>query len=837
MHELRGYPLAGDNIIKIPKICFDQIPKKSYLCNHAKIPGNAIGSLVEWMMKHLAWGLLVFVLIVNRVWAQPQRTGTISGFVHDAANGESLIGANVFLQGTQRGSSTNAHGYFVITNLPAGKYTLVCRYIGYRVFSRELAVGPGENVRLNISLQEQPIQAQELVIVADSARTAQQLFQRPISDIELAPREINQIPQIAESDLLRSLQTLPGIVPVSDFSSALYIRGGTADQNLYLLDGTDVYNPEHMFGLFSTFNTDAIKSVEVSKGGFGAQYGGRLSSIINVINLDGNRKHFEGKGSVSLLSAKLSLQMPIGRIGSLSISGRRTYFDQTVARVIKDIPNYYFFDGNAKAYFELSPKDRLTISAYGGRDYLDFVFNKNAADQADFLYDWGNTTGSVRWTRVFNPKLFANFWLTGSRFSSNFDFSQEADITEYNFISDITLKGNLTYYAAQNLNLDFGFEQKNLHGVYRQSFPGGRVDISLAPREIATYLQASWQPNVRWNIDAGLRYTLFQTDARFSRLAPRLALKYRLTDTINLKAATGVYHQFMQQIPRLFFVDIWTTADQYNPSSRAKHFIFGIQKELSQYFSLELETYHKTYHNLHSFKQFITDISADEFDPNGKPVYTKAKGLFDRGDGFSQGVEVLVRKNAGAATGWLGLAVARTQWKVDGVNRNNPYPPRHDRMVVANFTANVDLRNAWRGLRGKSTRGRRGSWFFGVNFVYASGQPFTVPGSAYKVSTFPDFNKAILLPGTRVVDFLIYPTDINSFRLPYYARLDLSLKYEKHFRTWSLMPFIQVFNIGNRKNVWFIQYKDESTEDKIVQKADTIDMLPLLPTIGVNFKF
>ena len=788
-------------------------------------------------MKYVGLALLTLILIANGASAQSKRAGTISGFVHDASNGESMIGANVFLQGTQRGSSTNAHGYFVITKVPTGKYVLICRYIGYRVFQKEILLQAGENVRLNIFLEVQPIQAQELVIVADSARTAQQLFQRPISDIELAPREINQIPQIAEADLLRSLQTLPGIVPVSDFSSSLYIRGGTADQNLYLLDGTDVYNPEHMFGLFSTFNTDAIKSVDVSKGGFGAQYGGRLSSIINVINLDGNRKHFEGKGSVSLLSAKVSLQMPIGRIGSLSISGRRTYFDQTVARFIDDIPDYYFFDGNAKAYFELSPKDRLTISVYGGRDFLDFVFNENAADQANFLYDWGNTTGSVRWTRVFNPKLFANFWVTGSRFSSNFDFSQEAEVTEYNYISDITVKGKLTYYASPQFNLDFGFEQKNLRGIYQQTFPGGRVDVRQNPRQYSAYLQARWLPSVRWSVETGLRYTLFNSDVRFSRFAPRLALKYRLTDTINLKAATGVYHQFMQQIPRLFFIDIWTTADQYNPASSANHFIFGVQKELAQGFSVEFETYHKTYHNLHSFKQFITDLSPDEFDPDGKPVYTKAKGLFDRGDGFSQGVELLFRKNAGPVTGWLGLAVARTKWTVDGVNRNSPYPPRHDRTVVANFIANVDLKNSWRGLRGKSTRGRRGSWFFGANFVYASGQPFTVPGSAYKGSTFPGFNKAILLPGGRVVDFLIYPTDINSFRLPYYARLDLSLTYEKRFRGWALMPFIQVFNIGNRKNVWFIQYQDESTEDKIVQKAETIDMLPLLPTIGVNFEF
>lgn len=254
--------------------------------------------------------------------------------------------------------------------------------------------------------------------------TVEKLFKKPISEIRLSHRQVSQIPQIAEADLLRSLQTLPGILPLSDFSSALYVRGGTPDQNLYMIDGTDVYNPEHAFGIFSTFNTDAIKQVKLSKGGFGAEYGGRLSSILDVTNLDGNREQFAGTAAISLLSTKTTLQMPMGHRGSLSGSVRRTYFDQTVGKKLKDTPQYYFYDGNFKAFVDVDEKNKLTVSGYGGRDFLNVIFNQDASQETGFQADWGNKTGSVRWMRVFSPQLIGNFWATGSRFSSDFTFDE-----------------------------------------------------------------------------------------------------------------------------------------------------------------------------------------------------------------------------------------------------------------------------------------------------------------------------------------------------------------------------------------------------------------------------
>ena len=247
----------------------------------------------------LRLALVPVVITGIPVEAQSEATGSLSGFVHDGSNGEALIGASVFLQGTQIGTLSNTSGYYVIPEIPVGDYILVCSFIGYEQFTRGVWVAADENEKIDISLPVAAITAAEVVVRADSMRTSQMLFEKPISGIRLSSRQVRAIPQVAEADLLRSLQTLPGIQSLSDFSSALYVRGGTPDQNLYMIDGSDVYNPEHTFGIFSTFNTDAIKQVELSKGGFGVEYGGRLSSVLNVTNLDGNRKQFEGTASLS----------------------------------------------------------------------------------------------------------------------------------------------------------------------------------------------------------------------------------------------------------------------------------------------------------------------------------------------------------------------------------------------------------------------------------------------------------------------------------------------------------------------------------------------------------
>jgi hypothetical protein len=404
------------------------------------MPGK-ISLIMKLFIKIAAIGFIV----ATNLWAQINRESTINGFVYDASNREALIGANIYLRGINVGTSSNSSGFYVLPITNPGTFELVVSYVGYKTFQQNVTLTPNQNKRIDIYLKPDVLVGEEIVVTGDSSRTIDKLFNKPVSKVDLSPVQLYKVPQVVESDLLRTLQSLPGIVPVSDFSSAIYVRGGTPDQNLFLLDGTDVYNPEHAFGLFSTFNMDAIKKVEVYKGGFSAEYGGRLSSVINVTNNDGNRNNFEGKVSLSLLSLNTTLQGPIGKFGSLSGSLRRTYFDQTLGKVIDEIPDYYFLDGNLKAFFDIDETNKLSISFYGGIDDLNFTLDKNRQESLGFDYVWGNQTGSINWRSIISPKLFGNFWITGSRFFSDFNFD-DVDFKEENVIRDVTLKGALEYF-------------------------------------------------------------------------------------------------------------------------------------------------------------------------------------------------------------------------------------------------------------------------------------------------------------------------------------------------------------------------------------------------------
>jgi len=766
---------------------------------------------------------LIILILAGMISVRAQKA-TISGFVVDASSGETLIGANIYSDSLMLGSSSNNSGYYIITDVPAGKLNLKCAYLGYKTWEKSLNVKPNQKIILNIKLKTGMLKTAAIVVSADSIPLAEKMFNKKISEVRLSRGQLSAIPQVAEADLLRSLQTLPGIVPLSDFSSALYVRGGTPDQNLFLLDGTDVYNPEHAFGLFSTFNTEAIKQVDVSKGGFAANYGGRLSSVIDVINIDGNRKKFKGSFGLSLLSAKTTLQMPIGSIGSISGSLRRTYFDQTVGRAIKDIPNYYFYDGNLKAHFDLGPDNRLNISYYGGRDVLDYTFDTGGNTSSNFKYNWGNNTGSVEWTHVFTPRLFANFWVTSSFFSSYLNFS-DLDAREENRLTDLTFKGNLEYQFSNNLEIDFGLEDKTLNVKYNSIAPGREVYVRRAPKHIAAYLQTKWKPSARLEVQAGMRLNYFDFDTVFTHFSPRFSAKYKLNDKSTLKFATGRYRQYLHRIPRFLIADIWTTSGRDIHASAAEHYILGYQRELPAGIQLDVEAYYKQYHDIYSFDQnFLTRLKPTGYNSNDEPIFSIGGELLNRGDGHSGGFEVMLRKESGLITGWAGYSLSETMFKVDGINGDKPFAPRHDRRHALNVVANIKLDNLWRSFHNANAADDSSAWVMGLNFTYTSGQPFTEPGSAYYIGQSP---------GAPYGNVYFAPTAINQVRLPYYARLDVSLTWRLRYKNWLLAPYLQIFNIGNRGNVWFATYDYKDGKPNPEEQY----MFPLLPTVGVNIRF
>jgi len=780
--------------------------------------------------------ILTFILNTDKTYSQKNGSATYSGTVIDSTNGETLISANVYIKELNYGSGTNMSGYFVIPNIPPGVYTLICSYIGYKQQSLKITVtGDCENC-LIIFLIPKAFETEEVIVSGDSVAAIDRLFAKPISQIDMTPQQINKIPKFVEADLLRALQTLPGVTALSDFSSALYIRGGTPDQNLYLIDGTDVYNPEHAFGIFSTFNTNAIKKVELSKGGFGAEYGGRLSSVLNVTNLDGNRNNFEGFVNVSMISASTTLQLPISSFGSISGSFRRTYIDQTYAKWVEDIPEYYFYDGNLKAFFELSKNDKLTLSFFSGRDDLNFILDKEAEESLNFLYDWGNTTGSINWKHIFSPKLFSSFWLTASRFNSNFDFPQ-VNVVELNNLSDYALKIAFEYYATNSFSLKFGGEQKLLHEFYDQSNNEQRVLVDNNRQYTSGYLSADWKPSPDWDLQAGMRISYFNADTTFLNFEPRASLKYRLTENSNIKLAGGYYNQYLSRINRLFFSSIWTTVNKYNNESSAQHLILGYQYALGRVWEFEVETYYKRYENIYFFNPYVgSDIEASYYDDQNRPVYASTKDVYLGGDGRSYGIEFLLRKDLGAFTGWISYTWARTNYNFDEINGGDDFVPRHDRTSVINTVLNVDINNMFNELSGDLLSHSTSSWLFSLNFIYTTGQPITVPSSGYYQNTLPDWDN-IEREGQGNPGYNLFPVETNSFRLPPYIRMDMSLTWEKDYGGWSLAPYIQVFNIGNRSNVWFIDYEDRLEDGSIVQRVEKVNMLPILPSLGVNIKF
>jgi hypothetical protein len=759
---------------------------------------------------------------------------TLTGYVYDESNGESLIGANVFIKQLEIGASTNVSGYFVISKIPNGRYELSVSYVGYNPKNIEISL-PADEGLLKVYLSQASLETDEVVVKAESDNKIENLFAKNVSTVEMTPTEVNQIPRFIEADLLRALQTLPGVSSVSDFSSALNIRGGTADQNLYLVDGTDVYNPEHAFGIFSTFNTAAIKKVELYKGGFSPEYGGRLSSVLNVINLDGNRKKYEGDINISLIAGAATFQGPIGGIGSISGSFRRTYIDQTLSKIEDDIPDYYFYDGNLKAYLEPTSKDQVSISFFNSKDNLDFK-NKKTSNGVQFFYNWRNITGSLNWKHIFGSKLFSSFWVTGSEFRSDFDFNKFQQY-EDNGVDDVTLKGALEYYGSNSFTLKLGGEQKFLREKYEFSSKTGKIFNNKKNTLSALYVSSLLKPTDGLELELGVRTNFYSSDTTISNFSPRFSAKYRLSESSNLKFSTGIFHQYLNRIPRFFMTAIWMAADKYNPESKAYHYILGYQKSFGREFEVELETYYKQYENISMYNPWYgLEVETNDYDENGFPLYNSTNHLFLTGKGESFGAELLLKKNMGAVTGWLSAEYARTNLKYPTLNRGNYFIPRHDRTVTINGVFNVDWDNIWNELSGKSYVKHKNRWLFSLNFVYSTGQPISVPASSYYLNTMPDWN-GISRELESDPGYKLMPANFNSYRLPAYIRVDASITREFNFNGWSLSTYLQIYNLTNRKNVWYIDYLQEDVDGKTTQKIDTIGMLPIIPSLGVQIKF
>ena len=759
-------------------------------------------------MQHRFVGFQVRVIIVLLLLfyfvipghAVAQNEASLNGFVKDATSGETLLFANVVLWETNLGAATNNTGYYTLTGLTAGTYEVVCTYIGFREFRQNITVSAGENRRLDINLIPDNVILDEVEITAEKELDEEV---RNIGVNQLDIQSVQRLPTILEPDVFRSLQLLPGVKAASDYSSGLYIRGGSPDQTLILLDRTTVYNPSHFFGFFSTFNPDAIKDVRLYKGAYPAEFGGRLGSVVDIYNKDGNRVETKGGLSLGFLASRAYVEGPYKK-GSWMFAVRRSTLEPILAvlrnQEVDGIPNsFYFVDLNGKINFDLSENDRFSVAFYGGTDQLDLPLFDDA--RIDLAY--GNRTLSSNWTHIFNQRLFSNFTFTYSKYFNepNFDFGG-TQFNRTNNVWDFSAKGDFEYIPNEKHALAVGFWVGSFTFRLRDMFDGetGLTERIRSPYS-ALYAEETFKPRPDLQIQVGLRANYFE-QGNYLRVEPRISVEHRPNSAVRLQAGYGRYNQFLTLITSELFTgfDLWLTTGEGVEPAYGDQFVAGIKTSLSNELNLDLEIYYRTMRDLFQLDPFLPDAAGLDY-----------AQLFTFGDGYAYGSELLLKKNDGRLNGFIGYTLGITKRRIPNINDFNYFPPKYDRRHEINVVLNYELSSRWR---------------FTSVWNLASGQAYTEPSGQYKLIDNPI--------GVDVRDVLISP--FNEARLPTYHRLDVGFsRLGRFFRFAESELQIQLINAYGRKNVWFYFFGFES--DNTVTRNEVPQIPVPIPNISFTIRF
>ncbi len=752
---------------------------------------------------------LFFVLLISSLASQESPGGsTISGYVLDSESGEGLPGANVILSGTLMGTATNFDGYFVITEVPSGSYELKISFMGFEPLSQIVNLRSGERFRQNFELIPQTVELQEVVVTEERMERKVNI---QASRVKLNLRQMKGVPQIGEADLFRALHALPGVLTETEFSTGLIIRGGNSDQNLILLDGITVYNPSHLGGFFSNFILDAVKEADLLKGGFNAEYGGRLSAVLNVRSREGNRKKFEGKASVSLISAQTTLEGPAGEKGAWLVSGRRTYFDKVFQGTELYFP-YYFYDVQGHIFQDITKNDRISLSWYTGRDDLFWE---------DFLLKgrWENKTVSLNYRKLFSETLVSHWVLAKSRFDILFGLGGGSGINEVDYIDDFTFRSDWTWFASQEAQFRFGTEVKGLDFQYSASYLDSAIFMSQqSPVEAAAYAKMKWWPSAVFMLEPGLRVGYYDNHPEKWYFDPRLGIKYLLTEDRYLNFSLGIYHQFMETIQDDFYpkiMDAWFAVDYSVTPASAVQVTAGYEEYFGAVWRVQVEAYYKTMNNMLTFvesRSTVDEIISDE----------SLADLVDEGDGYAYGAELFLHKEIGRLNGWVAYAHSISRKQFGG----KEYYTNWDRRHVFNILGNYRISRKWDA---------------NLKWTYQTGQPYT-PILGYFIE---------VLPGDPEPFYRPIPGGRNSSRYEPFHRMDVGIV--RHFKLFGTPGefFIQVVNAYWQKNIFRYIYQWGNTYngidddgDELIDEDDEgtprrvrINGLPILPTIGVSFAF
>ncbi len=780
-------------------------------------------------MRYRLKAILKIVFLLLSFTSNAQSKYTVSGNVKDKKTGESLIGATVRVDvNPALGTVTNEYGFFSLT-LPSGTYKLLIVYTGYK--EQAVSVSPDKDNKLEIALE---LMSSELNEVTISGKV-NKITSAQMGMDKLNIKDINMIPVLfGEKDVMKTIQLLPGIMPSGDGSSNFFVRGGAGDQNLILLDEALVYNPSHLLGFFSVFNSDAIKDVTIFKGTAPAQYGGRLSSVLDVKMNDGNNQDYHVSGGLGLISSKLDVEGPLVKDkGSFLITARRTYADLFL-KLSSDTTlkksRLYFYDLNTKLNYKLSKKDRLYLSGYFGQDDLGVG--------TLFGINWGNATGTLRWNHIINDKLFSNLSLIYSDYSYNINVNNSGiSANIYSGIKDWTLKEELELFANPSNSLKFGFSSI-YHTITPGEVSGSGITSLIQPDvhswENAIYLTNSWKLSTKWNIDYGIRLSsysvmggsnLYELDTsgnikdtlRYSSgqivktyivPEPRVSASYILNDVSSLKGAYTHNSQYLHLISNSLSsnpTDKWAGSNNIIKPEVADQVSLGYFRSLkNDHYEFSVEGYYKYIQNELDYKDNANVISNNAIEP---------ELLF--GFGRAYGIELYLQKKAGKLTGWISYTLSRTELQINGINNDQWYAARQDRTH--------DL--AVVGIYQLSPK-----WTMSADFVYYTGNAVTYPSGKYGLNSG--------LPGIplAVPAYFSY-TGRDAGRMPSYNRLDISAtKQLKKHKKYSAEITYGLYNAYGRENPYLVRFQTDPNNASRTQAVQT-SLFRWIPSISYNFKF
>jgi hypothetical protein len=775
-----------------------------------------------------------FFLWVDDVYSQnTSKNFTISGYIKEASSGELLIGVAVYSPKYERGNITNTYGFFSLTLPAVDSLEIIISSFGYVTQKRIVALT--KDVELNASLTPDITTFEEVIIELDEYKKESE--HAKISSIEIPIQQIKDVPAIlGEKDVFKVLQLMPGVKKGSEGNSGLYVRGGGPEQNLIILDDAVVYNAYHLFGFFSLFNGDAIKSVELIKGGFPARYGGRLSSVVEMNMKEGNKEEFHGEAGIGLLSSRLTLEGPIKKgKSSFLVSGRRTYIDLLIYPLLpaETKGGYNFHDFNAKINYDFGAKNKVYVSSYFGRDKF-FLRSKNDQNKFTAGIGWSNATATARWNHLFSNKIFGNTSVVFSNyrfkiFEESYFNNEVYKLKYYSGIRDIAVKFDLDYLPNTTHSLRVG-----VLSTYHTFTPGAMVlkdsytneseNIikKINALESGIYIEDIYKQLDRLTINAGFRLTNFITEGKtYLNPEPRLSAGYKLNNNIAIKAGYSVMNQYIHLLSNTGIglpTDLWVPATKNVKPQQSHQLAGGITKDFTaQKTALTIEGYYKKTERIIGYKEGSSFLVID--DPSSSETSSWEQTVTS-GQSWSYGAEILLHKKTGKFSGWIGYTLSWTQLQFDSLNQGEKYYAKYDRRHDVSLVGIYQL---------NKKVSLSATWVYGTsNAINLPFSEYTAPNHQVGFPSYYSYNDRVSEYGKR-----------NSSRMPAYHRLDVGVQFHKPLKRGSRTWEISVYNLYNRKNpfYYFIGSEGGSGGTGYKNVLKEVTLFPFIPSISYQRKF